>query len=822
MSDPISGTVQALELAGRAGYFIWQATRTTLDVHIDNRHPHIKLQNFARYCHTGRCTEPQAFRVLPQESRSFQFIADTLGLRIDGCCVYGITPYNRPATTINRIYLLLAWSIQLNGECKTTLNLVETYKGQDLTGSLLQHHYISKIVPSFESSENMLTRSWDLIDPDTRFTVNLSLNNAASGVMKVEIIHDGEKSSIDRPHFVGLDYFKDVIFKDTDELEGLDASKDRFGLTSSISVHIDNNCESLALIHCETYSISGKLKENENRAIYYGAQSRHRFKNGTPLGRTSGVLVYELIHDAENAPAILWGYRVFLAVDFLVTSHNAVARTVSITLLAVRDVRFPNSDRDPLLRAHEKVLSHHMVTFGKSSVWDLHDLNLKIWADFKRSPHAKLYLRLEKARFRNHHAIPLFLPTNENSQVSSGARNAIKQYITSNTEADGINVVEIADDLKVKLQYITPSHAGRGTLVKCQCNNQTLSSGSWCITRKNVPEKNWSMEHYYLITPTFSATRSPYQCVLYVRRDHVSFTVAPVFILRDDSIGEELKDDVDNFLNQSYLVGEHMASAGNSYDHGRIMERRVQLPGNVNFQLLAYMNSQPCRLFKLLLKREFIPEEFHREARINSEQPFMATPYTYVVILDNKHTDMKLKLASYFSTGIPNNIQRDEVLPPGETKTITFTLFANDLRHGIALTYRTGGNNPITVEIQANMSVENTSLLHSTAISYKTANDKKIKIGGKNRFRVETLQERFNEDEELQNTFAVESKRVEADGMQHYVAIGHTGMHSMPRTSYVAIQFNNNNINNDEDDEEDELATKQACTDLLNSVMATE
>jgi hypothetical protein len=205
MADPISGTVQALELAGRAGYFIWQATRTTLDVNISNQHPHIKLENFARHCHTGRCTKPQAFKVLPQESISFQFIADTLGLRIDGCCIYGITPYNRPPTTVNRIYLLLAWSIQLNGECKATLNLVETHKGQDLSGGLLQHHYTNKIVPNFESSENMLTRTWDLADSDTRFTVNLSLNNAASGVMNVEIIPAEERPSTDRPHFVGLD-----------------------------------------------------------------------------------------------------------------------------------------------------------------------------------------------------------------------------------------------------------------------------------------------------------------------------------------------------------------------------------------------------------------------------------------------------------------------------------------------------------------------------------------------------------------------------------------------------------------------------------------
>jgi hypothetical protein len=155
---------------------------------------------------------------------------------------------------------------------------------------------------------------------------------------------------------------------------------------------------------------------------------------------------------------------------------------------------------------------------------------------------------------------------------------------------------------------------------------------------------------------------------------------------------------------------------------------------------------------------------------------------------------MKFKLANYFSTGIPNNLQQDEELLPGETKIVTFTLFANDLRHGILLTYRTGGDNPITVDIQANMDVENASLVHNTAISYKTANNKKIKIAGKNKFRLETIQEQFNEDEEPQNTFAVENRHVEANDMKHYVGIGHAGMHSTPKSSYVAILFNNDEL----------------------------
>jgi hypothetical protein len=181
--------------------------------------------------------------------------------------------------------------------------------------------------------------------------------------------------------------------------------------------------------------------------------------------------------------------------------------------------------------------------------------------------------------------------------------------MSSNKTADGINAIEIADGLKVKMQFIAPVHGGRGTSIRCQCNNETLSSGNWCVTRrKDAIEKNWSMEHFYLITPIFSSARSPYQCVLYVRRDHASFTMVPIFMFRNHQSGEKLKEDTDNFLNQSCLIGEHLASAGNSYDHGRIMEKRVQLPGGVNFQLIAYLNSQPCRLFKLLLKREFIPE----------------------------------------------------------------------------------------------------------------------------------------------------------------------------------------------------------------------
>ncbi|KAI9590937.1 hypothetical protein BDF19DRAFT_23505 [Syncephalis fuscata] len=608
MSDPIGGAVQAAELLGRAAYFIWQETRTTLQVNISNRHPRLKLQNFARYCHAGQCSEPQAFSILPEQSRTFRFIAHALGTHIDGCCVYSITAFNRPPATTHNIYLLLAWNIQLGGACKVMLNLVETYPGQDISTSLLKEHYLKDVVPQFQPSGTMMIRTWNLGDDDTKFTVNVSLTDVANGIMEVEIIPANKDAIMNRPFFLTTNYFENVTWDTAgNESEKTKTDDDKFGLTSSMNVFIHNDCENLTLTNCSSIVRNGKLKTRGHNFIGYRAQSKYIFKNKTPFGRTSGTVVYELQHSEQNAPPLLWGYRIFLAMDFLVTAHDHTLRKVCSTLLAVKNANFPEYT-DALLHAHEKILGHHMFMRGRPSQWHLHNFDLKISVRFKRLSHAEFYIRLEKAFTKNFNGVPLFLPTGENSDISQDARNTINRYIKSNKQGHGILALEIERDLKIEVEPLMPEHANENAIsIECNCSGGVLSSSGKCIFHEKVSESSWSFMHLFAITPTLSVAKSPYLCLLRVKRTYDSFITAVVFTFRGNSSNEELEKTLDYFFAYSGIVGKQENTTENSYDHGRLMERRINLRPDVNFQLITYLSSEPNRLFKIMLKKEFDP-----------------------------------------------------------------------------------------------------------------------------------------------------------------------------------------------------------------------
>src|SRR5689334_12765394 len=104
-----------------------------------------------------------------------------------------------------------------------------------------------------------------------------------------------------------------------------------------MKVYIHNTCSGLELIPYQPEIRDGKWTSEDYNIIPLDAQQRYKFKGKRPFGRTSSTMVFELragrkrsdnedglqagrmnIIDQNNLPQLLWGYRVFLALDFVV------------------------------------------------------------------------------------------------------------------------------------------------------------------------------------------------------------------------------------------------------------------------------------------------------------------------------------------------------------------------------------------------------------------------------------------------------------------------------------------------------------------------
>src|SRR5690349_17779506 len=86
-------------------------------------------------------------------------------------------------------------------------------------------------------------------------------------------------------------------------------------------------------------------------------------------------------------------------------------------------------------------------------------------------------------------------------------------------------------------------------------------------------------------------------------------------------------------------------------------------------------------------------------------QPENALPYRMMIHVCNKHSSLALKLDQFFATGSTSNIAKDEMLNPGETKAIEFTLYAENLHHAICLEYILLADSPFVVKITSQLSI---------------------------------------------------------------------------------------------------------------------
>jgi hypothetical protein len=183
--------VNLLDLLGRAGYFIWESTRTSLDLNIENRHPHLALNDYIRYCRLGKCSAlPKPFAVKPDQNVTFSFKANASRMQLIGSMIYRIDKLKGPSPNTKHLYLLLAWQIKIGGDCYFMLDLVESIKDAfNWKESHLKELYNTYIHKEFEETGTTLTRVWSLNNEDetTWFKVSVSMTDTRFGVMNVII-----------------------------------------------------------------------------------------------------------------------------------------------------------------------------------------------------------------------------------------------------------------------------------------------------------------------------------------------------------------------------------------------------------------------------------------------------------------------------------------------------------------------------------------------------------------------------------------------------------------------------------------------------------
>src|SRR5690606_31450299 len=107
------------------------------------------------------------------------------------------------------------------------------------------------------------------------------------------------------------------------------------------------------------------------------------------FGRTQGCLIYEIVkHNANHVP-LIWGSRVFMAIDVSIIPHQPNERKVAVKLISVKSRKFSGLKEDAKA-LHANVLYHFMHNYGYNSEWNIEKLGLRLEVNFNREAKAKL------------------------------------------------------------------------------------------------------------------------------------------------------------------------------------------------------------------------------------------------------------------------------------------------------------------------------------------------------------------------------------------------------------------------------------------------
>jgi hypothetical protein len=92
---------------------------------------------------------------------------------------------------------------------------------------------------------------------------------------------------------------------------------------------------------------------------------------------------------------LIWGSRIFLAIDVSIVPLQVNERKVAVKLISVKSRKFTGA-KEEARALHENLLCHFMHTYGQNSRWNLEGLGLALKVNFDREVEAKLTVRLSR------------------------------------------------------------------------------------------------------------------------------------------------------------------------------------------------------------------------------------------------------------------------------------------------------------------------------------------------------------------------------------------------------------------------------------------
>jgi hypothetical protein len=161
--------------------------------------------------------------------------------------------------------------------------------------------------------------------------------------------------------------------------------------SSNVLVHVFNNCRDITLISRHYKALKGDVKAYKFYPVTPNGQDQVVIESSKVLfGCVSGYLLYEIVNEEDKNLPLIWGSRIFMAIDVSIIPHQVSKRKAAVKLISVKTHRFEgHEDKDEL---HTNVLYHFMHTHGQESHWNIEKLGLHL----DREARAKLLVRLSR------------------------------------------------------------------------------------------------------------------------------------------------------------------------------------------------------------------------------------------------------------------------------------------------------------------------------------------------------------------------------------------------------------------------------------------
>ncbi|RKP22715.1 hypothetical protein SYNPS1DRAFT_25438, partial [Syncephalis pseudoplumigaleata] len=417
---------------------------STFEISIANRHPHLMLRRFFQYCSVGGCLQMPSTDVRPMDEITAKFKANITRNKLNGCMICRIDVAEGTLSGGKDLCVLLAWKINVGGQCYFLLDLVENQKDLFIwSEDELEKYYRTIARQQVKTTSEGISRTWflDSKDQQTNFTIHASMSDVREGKITVGVEAGAENGDRKPPRVVQTEDFDWSRW--SDDGIGCIGNLIRMNVGCNMTVFVDNAFGEVLLCYAAEHIFEGKSIDAPDKV---GPRSRAIIKMESEK-TLCACIVYELRRASDPATPLLWGRRVYLVIDTHIAPRNSSKRKAGATLLAVKDSAFPRCDNS-ISSIHDEIQQYITARQDQPAQWRLDGFDLQIGTVLRLEPHAKMYIKLERARGTEPRDFPAFLCTNDYSVPSRNTMDVIKR---ENLVKPGHVLVENCTDLELEL-----------------------------------------------------------------------------------------------------------------------------------------------------------------------------------------------------------------------------------------------------------------------------------------------------------------------------------------------------------------------------------